>query len=237
MARTHDECRAMIRACREAGVPLFVAYYRRALPRFLKARELITGGALGEVRAVHVTMHQPPPAGLDPARLPWRFIPAIAGGGLFVDLGSHGLDWLDYALGPIVAARGLAANQAGLYPAEDIVTATWVHQSGVQGTGVWCFTADRRRDKILITGSRGRLSFACFGDDPLLLTTSDGVSALPIPNPPHIQQPLIQTVVNALNGQGMCPSTGESAARTSRVIDDILAGWRRQSGVTFPPVS
>ena len=36
MARTHAECQAMIAICREAGVPLYVAYYRRALPRFLK---------------------------------------------------------------------------------------------------------------------------------------------------------------------------------------------------------
>ncbi|NPV67602.1 MAG: Gfo/Idh/MocA family oxidoreductase [Anaerolineae bacterium] len=233
MARTYEECQAMIRACQDAGVPLFVAYYRRALPRFAKARELIAAGALGEVRAVHVTMHQPPPADLDQARLPWRFLPNVAGGGLFVDLGSHVLDWLDYALGPIVAARGLAANQAGLYPAEDIVTATWRHDSGVQGTGVWCFTADRRQDEILIIGSRGRLAFPCFRDDPLLLTTPEGTTALPIPNPPHIQQPLIQTIVDALNGQGTCPSTGESAARTSRIIDEILADWRQQTGVTF----
>ena len=38
MGRTHDECRAMIRACQKAGVPLYVAYYRRALPRFLKLK-------------------------------------------------------------------------------------------------------------------------------------------------------------------------------------------------------
>ena len=38
MARSVAECRRMRQACREAGVPLFVAYYRRALPRFLKAK-------------------------------------------------------------------------------------------------------------------------------------------------------------------------------------------------------
>src|SRR5690606_690197 len=33
MARTAAEAEAMLRACQQAGVPLFVAYYRRALPR------------------------------------------------------------------------------------------------------------------------------------------------------------------------------------------------------------
>ena len=46
-----------------------------------------------------------------------------------------------------------------------------------------------------------------------------------IPHPPHVQQPLIQTVVDHLNGVGHCPSTGESAARTTRVMDQILASY------------
>ena len=33
MAMNHRECLDMVAACRDAGVPLFVAYYRRALPR------------------------------------------------------------------------------------------------------------------------------------------------------------------------------------------------------------
>src|SRR6266851_349776 len=32
MALSHAECTAMIDGCARAGVPLFVAYYRRALP-------------------------------------------------------------------------------------------------------------------------------------------------------------------------------------------------------------
>ena len=64
MALNAGECDAMIAACRAAGVPLFVAYYRRALPRFLKVKELIDTGAIGDVRAVTITLYrqyEPPP--------------------------------------------------------------------------------------------------------------------------------------------------------------------------------
>jgi 1,5-anhydro-D-fructose reductase (1,5-anhydro-D-mannitol-forming) len=37
---------------------------------------------------------------------------------------------------------------------------------------------------------------------------------------------LIQTIVDELNGQGRCPSTGESGARATWVMDQMLAGWR-----------
>jgi len=42
-------------------------------------------------------------------------------------------------------------------------------------------------------------------------------------NPLHIQQPLIQTIVNQLLGIGNCPSTGETAIRTNWVLDQLLS--------------
>src|SRR5688500_5443867 len=59
MARDHAECVAMVEGCRAAGVPLFVAYYRRSLARFLKIKELVDAGAIGEPRLVTVTLYQP----------------------------------------------------------------------------------------------------------------------------------------------------------------------------------
>ena len=40
MARNFEECMAMIEACENAGVPLFIAYYRRALDRFNKVKRI-----------------------------------------------------------------------------------------------------------------------------------------------------------------------------------------------------
>ena len=229
MALNFDECQEMIEACRSAGVPLFVAYYRRALPRFLKVKELLEAQAIGDVRFVAITLYvKPRPEELDPQNLPWRVIPEIAGGGRFVDLGSHTLDFLDYVLGPIHSVHGFAANQAKHYPAEDIVTGTFVFESGVQGVGTWCFTSFDELDLTEIVGSKGKTSFSIYGDDPVTLTTNDGVTEFSIEHPPHIQQPLIQTVVDELLGVGRCPSTGESAARTSWVMDQMLQTYRIQ---------
>ena len=49
---------------------------------------------------------------------------------------------------------------------------------------------------------------------------------MPIADPPHVQQPLIQSIVDELNGHGRCPSRGESALRTARVLDAIIGGFR-----------
>jgi predicted dehydrogenase len=225
MALNFAECQAMIQACQEAGVPLFVAYYRRALARFLKVKQLVDTQAIGDVRCVNVTLYQPLiSAELTPQTLPWRVRPEIAGGGLFVDLAAHMLDFLDYLLGPIRDAQGNASNQAQRYPAEDIVTGSFVFESGVHGVGTWCFSAFERHDHTEIVGSAGKIAYSTFDAQPIVLTTPTGVTEFPIDYPAHIQQPLIQTVVDQLNGVGICPSTGESAARTSWVMDQMLNG-------------
>jgi predicted dehydrogenase len=223
MALNFGECQEMIEKCRSDGVPLFVAYYRRALPRFLKIKELLDSGAIGEVRFVSITLHQPTaPEDLGSETPRWRVVPEIAGGGHFVDLASHTLDFLDYALGPIVEVRGQASNQGGKYKAEDIVSGTFRFASGTHGTGTWCFSAFDNCDVTEIVGNEGKLSFSTFGAQPVRLTTRAGLQEFSFEYPQHIEQPLIQTVVNELNGIGKCPSTGGTAARTSWVMDRML---------------
>ncbi|PYI50438.1 Gfo/Idh/MocA family protein [Paenibacillus flagellatus] len=220
MALNASECTEMVEACREAGVPLFVAYYRRALPRFLKVKQLLDMGAIGDVRFV-TTVHTKRLTE-DPDRLPWRVVPELSGGGHFFDLASHTLDLLDFLLGPIREAAGRAGNQGGVYPAEDIVSGSYVFESGVQGTGLWCFTAYHAGEVNEIVGSRGKLTFSTFGSEPIRLTTADGIGDYALEQPPHIQQPLIQTIVDELLGAGKCPSTGVSAMRTARVMDELV---------------
>jgi predicted dehydrogenase len=228
MAREYEECRRMVHACRRAGTKLFVAYYRRSLPRFLKVKELVDSGAIGHVRFANVRLYQPPHKDdLDPANLPWRVRPDVAGAGRFLDLASHMLDLLDFLLGPINSARGHATNQAHLYPAEDIVTGSFAFDSGVLGTGAWCFTTHHREEVVELVGESGRIMFSTFGaNDPVRLETTSESEEFEIAHPEHIQQPMIQAVVDELNGRGTSPSTGESAARTSRVMDQLLFDWR-----------
>jgi predicted dehydrogenase len=228
MALNMAECQEMIAVCRAAGVPLFVAYYRRALPRFVKAKELIENGAIGSVRHVQISLSQPSQSNI-PSKLPWRFLPEIAGGGLFVDLASHTLDFLDFALGPIKSARGFARNQAGNYPAEDIVSAAFEFENGILGTGIWSFNSFKATDQISLVGSTGKITLSTFEDKPLILETHSGSQSFDLPHPTHIQQPLIEQIVAELQGTGHCVSTGESAIRTTQVMDQLLADYYRPS--------
>lgn len=226
MALNFAECQEMIEVSGQTGQHLFVAYYRRALARFLKIKELLDEGAVGEARLVSVVLASPPrPEEQSRDTLPWRVQPEIAGGGRFVDLASHQFDFLDFILGPVQAVQGFAGNQARLYPAEDVVSAAFVFESGVQGTGAWSFAAADEFDRIEIIGNTGKLIFSTFDARPITLINREGRTEFEIEYPAHVQQPLIQTVVDELNGGAVCPSPGQSAARTSWVMDQILKGY------------
>lgn len=221
MARSRAECERMIAACREAGVPLFVAYYRRGLPRFLKIKDLLENGAIGEVRSTVTMQYQPSPRE-EGGGIPWRLQPELSGGGLFFDLASHTLDILDYLVGPIVEAAGSASNREGRFPGvDDTVTGAFRYAGGAHGTGAWCFSAFAREDRNEIIGSRGKLTFSTFGHEPIRLDTASGTEWFPFDPPEHIQQPLVQTIADELRGIGKCPSTGETAARTNEVMDKL----------------
>jgi predicted dehydrogenase len=228
MGLTLSECEGMNAACRRAGVPLFVAYYRRALPRFERARELIQGGAIGTPRMVRLTLSHPAPS--DDDRTAWRFDPEIAGGGLFMDLGSHAFDLLDHWLGPITDVDGHAVT---LHPGgrvEDEVSARFTFASGVHGVAVFSFSGRTHEDRLTVLGTHGRVTVPVFADGAVVHVGADGtVHAEEIPHPEHVQMPLIAQMVEELRGGPMrCVSTGVSAARTQGVLDAILIGQRRR---------
>lgn len=226
MAMRHAQCLEMIEACSDAGVPLWVGYYRRALPRFLKVRDLVAAGAIGAVRMVISRQFARAPQIRVGEALPWRIDPSLSGGGFFFEAVCHTFDFLDFVFGPIVEARGIASNQGGGYRAEDTVAAAYRFQSGVEGCGAWCYAAGEDHEMNEIIGERGRILFSTSQPVPIQLVRGDGVEEIPLGDPPHVHQPLIQTIVSELNGQGHCPSSGASGARTAWVMDEILKNFR-----------
>jgi 1,5-anhydro-D-fructose reductase (1,5-anhydro-D-mannitol-forming) len=226
MAINHKECRLMIDAFKKANRPLFVAYYRRGMPRFLKVRELLQDGAIGQLTSVHIVHYGKLSTGEKAKN--WRFDPAVGGAGEFLDLASHGFDILDFIVGPIRRVEGFARNTGKAYTAEDVTGACFEFESGVVGTGMWNFNADHGDNRMTFTGNLGELQTPVFSDTDIILKRKGGEETFSAPNPEHVQQPLIQDIVNALNGLGQAASTGESGARTSWVMDQCLKTYYGQ---------
>jgi predicted dehydrogenase len=153
----------------------------------------------------------------------------LSGGGLFLDLGSHAVDLIDYLCGPLQDVHGHArrrAPSAGDGAPEDTVSATFSTESGALGALVYSFHTAQVLDELEIVGDRGRLVCSLFGSEPLQWHTDRGVERVPRPHPEHVQEPLIQSMVDELSGRGPgCPSTGQSALRASAAMDRMLGDY------------
>lgn len=225
MASNYEDCCRINRIAEKTRVPCFVAYYRRYLPYFIKVRELIKEGAIGNVINVQIRFAVPP-RDLDYNRtnLPWRVQPDIAGGGYFYDLAPHQIDLLQEMFGPIIEAEGFKANRGGLYATEDTVSACFRFEDGLPGSGSWCFVAHEsaKEDRIEIIGDSGSLSFSVFTYDPIVLHTEHGRQEVRVDNPPFVQLPLIKLVVEHLQDKAVCTCDCVSATSVNWVVDRIL---------------
>ena len=226
LAASYEDCARINRMSEQTKVPCFVAYYRRYLPYFQKVKSIIQSGEIGEIVSVQIRFAVPP-RDLDyshPENLPWRLQPDIAGGGYFYDLAPHQLDMLQDIFGVIIDAYGICTNRAHLYNVEDSVSACFRFENGLPGSGSWCFVAyeSAREDRIEVVGDKGQLSFSVFNYDPIRLITSSGVQSITVPNPPYVQYPLIKSVIEHLQGIGVCECTSVSATPVNWAMDRIL---------------
>lgn len=228
MALNHRECEDILAAFDASAGELFVAYYRRSLPRFLKIKQWLEAGRIGSVRHVSWRFTRPPSPRDLSAEYDWHTDPAVSGGGHFIDLACHGLDLFIYLLGDITSAQGVAANQQGLYPAEDAVAACWMFESGTTGSGFWNFGASARSDEAIIDGSTGSIRFSIFGDSPFVLETAAGTEVSTIEHPENIQYFHIENMVRHLNGELEHPSPGRQAHKATWVMDRILRGYQAE---------
>ena len=228
LAASYNDCIRMNRISEQTGVPCFVAYYRRYLPYFQKVKEIIESGTIGNVVNVQVRFSVPP-RDLDfqsGKEMPWRLQPDIAGGGYFYDLAPHQIDLLQNLFGVITRAHGYPANRAHLYQAEDTLSACFFFESGIPGSGSWCFVGHEsaKEDCIEVIGEKGSLSFSVFTYQPIEVITSEGKNSITVPNPPYVQLPLIKSVIEHLQGIGKCDCTSVSATAVNWVLDRVL--WK-----------
>ncbi len=225
LASSYLDCQRVNRVSEQTRVPCFVAYYRRYLPYFLKIKELVQQGFIGSVINVQVRFAVPPrDLDYNSTSLPWRVQRDIAGGGYFYDLAPHQIDLLQEIFGPIVQAKGYRTNRGGLYETEDSVSACFQFHDGLPGSGSWCFVSHEsaRQDRIELIGDRGQLCFSVYTYDPIVLHNAQGRQEIVVPNPSHVQMPLIEQVVHHLQQQGSCSADSVSATSVNWVMDRIL---------------
>ncbi len=222
LSPNYEDSLDIYNAFKEKNTPLFVAYYRRSLPRFIKVKTLLNNGEIGQIR--HISWHlNSPTKPIDYSdEYNWRTDKNIALGGYFDDLACHGLDLFAFLLGDFEKVYGITQNQQNLYSSFDAISSCWKHKSGVTGAGSWNFGGYSKQDSVVIYGNKGEITFSVFDNVPIILQNSDHSEKFMIKHPENIQFYHVQNMKEHLLNNKQHPSTGATALHISWVMDEIL---------------
>ena len=204
---------------------LTVAHYRRALPMFLKVKELIDSKVVGDVRTVQVRMWQSrKPALIADVAANWRVQPELSGGGYFHDLAPHQLDLMLFFFGEPVKYHGFSLNQSNNNAADDHVCGEIIFKNKVVVNGSWCFNVAEglTADSCEIIGAKGKITFPFFGNF-VSWKTAGNEETITFTHPEHIQQPMIENIVSYFNNEGPNPCSIEEAVVLMDIMDAFTA--------------
>lgn len=227
MAVNYASANMIVKLAEEKNVKVAVAHYRRGQPLFNKVKQLLAERMIGDIRFAKLEFYKKSldKEALQIPKVAWRVNPEIAGGGLFHDIAPHQIDLMYWFFGEVEKAFGYATNQGGLYEADDIVAGNILFKSGVIFNGLWCFNVAEENVKDLceIHGSEGMMRFPIFEHKKIEVIKNGKTEEILFEPLQHVQQPLIQKVVNYFLGKGENPTPAKEGALVMHLLDEFTS--------------
>lgn len=195
MTTTARDARDLMALADARGKVLAIAYQRHGEGKFIRARQLLQEGAIGDIRLTHVIIAQDC---LDIFRpnASWRADPALSGGGHFMDTGSHINDMLLWTTGLEPKRVSAFINKEGTLV--DVVTGLTVEfTNGAIGTLAYISLSPEWREEFTFYGTEGVMRFGAAeplrvhrrGEDVILPRNAGG------------GRPPLQNFLNAVQGK------------------------------------
>ncbi|HEU4324122.1 MAG TPA: Gfo/Idh/MocA family oxidoreductase [Roseiflexaceae bacterium] len=183
LARTLDEGRAVLAACRAAGVRLLVAHVVRFFPEYALARARVAEGAIGRPAVLRLARGSYRPARPQDN---W-FVDQDRSGGLLLDLMIHDYDYARWVAGEVTQVY--ARHVAGVHPdaSLDYGLAILTHASGAitHVAGSWAYPPPTFRAGLEIAGETGLIACDTTSTEPLeLLLAQERADAPAVALPP-----------------------------------------------------
>jgi len=220
-ARNYEEAMQITKMFEEARVPLYVAHYRRALPKFIKIKEILQSGEIGNICEVDFRLNRK--YNYEEIHNTWLYNTKLSGGGKFFDIAPHTIDIMVYLFGNFVEINGIATNNNKEYDVEDVVVMSFKTELGVIGTANFNSLALDKKDKMIVYGTKGKVEFSIHGNGEIIVTTVNEERRIEINNPNLIQENMIRNVVNSLlTGENKNICMAKDALETYRIIDSVL---------------
>ena len=235
---------ALVRACDDAGVALFVVKQNRLNPAVQLLRKAIDKGRFGRIFVANTTVRWARPQEYY-EQAPWRGTWALDGGAI-MNKASHYVDLLQWLVGPVASVVAKTATLARKIEAEDTGIAVLQFESGALGCiEVTMLTYPKNLEgSITILGERGTVkvggtavnrvehwTFADYDDDDKLVDTANTA-------PPNVygfgHQGYYRNVLAVLRGEATADTDGRAGRKSLELILGIYESARTGQEVRLP---
>jgi UDP-N-acetyl-2-amino-2-deoxyglucuronate dehydrogenase len=244
MSITLAQADALVHACDESGVRLFVVQQNRLNPAVQLLRRAVDKGRFGRIFVANTTVWWSRPQEYydhAPWRGTWEF-----DGGAIMNQASHYVDLLQWLVGPVESVMAKTATLARRIEAEDTGIAVLKFRSGALGCiQVTMLTYPKNLEgSITILGERGAVkiggtavnraeewSFADRDDDDAFVESANT-------NPPDVygfgHQGYYRNVLAVLRGEAKPDTDGRGGRKSLELILGIYQSARTGKDVAFP---
>jgi len=235
---------ALVQACDEAGVQLFVVKQNRLNPPVQLLKRAVDRGRFGRIYLASCAVHWARPQEYydqAPWRGTWEF-----DGGAFMNQASHYVDLIQWLMGPVESVMAKTATLARRIETEDTGIAILKFRSGALGTIEVTMLAYPRNleGSITLLGEKGSAKiggtavnkielwqFAEYDDDDKLVEAADT-------NPPNVyglgHEGYYRNVLSVLRGEAKPDTDGRAGRKSLELILGIYESAKTGREVPLP---
>jgi predicted dehydrogenase len=219
MAMSERECESMVQVCKENGVILGVAYYRRFYPKIQFIKTVLDSGQIGKptfARCQTSVLYNP--SNLDDPK-EWRATKSLGGGGCLIEIGSHRLDLLVYLLGNPVQVTAFTSNKAFSYQVEDSAYLIIEFINDAYALASFNWNMALKSDEFEIHGTLGKIIASPLDSESLFVLSDGEMKEYNLPRNDMTHLPLIENFIGSINNKDKLLVPGKEAAKASNIID------------------
>ena len=224
-ARNYLEAIEIVEYFNNKNVPIWVAHYKRTLPKFLKIRELLQKDIIGKIVNINFNSERQYNSLLNNHK--WLYNIELSVGGRFFDIAPHFVDLLVFYFGKLKKVYGLSSNNCDKYKTEDIVTFIFETESGIIGSANYNFLSNKRLDVFTISGTKGAMSFSLEGGGDIKLNILGKEYVITFDEPYIYEKDMVDSIGKELltkkYNSNICH--GKDALETYNVIDLVLSDF------------
>jgi predicted dehydrogenase len=241
LARTTQQAREMVAACRAAGVRLLAAHVVRYFPEYALAQAQVAAGEIGRpgVIRLHRGSYRPKkPVGN------W-FLDESKSGGLLMDLMIHDFDYARWIAGEVESVLARKVTQGTPDAPVDYGLAILKHRSGALShiAGGWAYPPPVFRTALEIAGDRGLIEFSSDATAPvqnLILRTGGDAPDVALPSSPVAESPYttqIKAFYEALESGEPARVSAEDGLAAVQIAEAAIESARTGRAIVLEPLA